>query len=122
MRALTSSSEADPNFTELRRGVVEYCVLALLQSRERYGLELVRTLASRDHLVTSEGTVYPVLNRLRDAGLVQGSWRQEGDERPRKYYSLTESGEAALRQFRAEWTRFRDVVDGVLETGGGTPG
>ena len=63
--------------------------MALLEERERYGLELVRTLASLDRLVTSEGTVYPLLSRLRDAGWVSTTWRQEGDDRPRKYYTLT---------------------------------
>jgi PadR family transcriptional regulator PadR len=101
--------------TELRRGVVEYCVLALLAERERYGLELVRTLASLDGLVTSEGTVYPLLNRLRNSGLVTTMWRQEGDDRPRKYYTLTSSGERALEQFRRDWARFRSVVDRVID-------
>jgi PadR family transcriptional regulator PadR len=88
--------------------------MALLEERERYGLELVRTLASLDRLVTSEGTVYPLLNRLRDAGWVSTTWRQEGDDRPRKYYALTSAGKSALEQFRVDWTRFRSVVDRVI--------
>ena len=106
---------AMPGLTELRRGVVEYCVMALLEERERYGLELVRTLASLDGLVTSEGTVYPLLNRLREAGWVTTTWRHEGDDRPRKYYALTEGGGTALEQFREDWSRFRRVVDRVIK-------
>jgi PadR family transcriptional regulator PadR len=89
--------------------------MALLEERERYGLELVRTLASLDRLVTSEGTVYPLLSRLRDAGWVSTTWRQEGDDRPRKYYKLTAAGGAALGQFREDWSRFQSVVDRVIK-------
>jgi PadR family transcriptional regulator PadR len=109
------TSSTGSGFTELRRGVVEYCVLALLAERERYGLELVRTLASLDGLVTSEGTVYPLLNRLRASGWVTTTWRHEGDDRPRKYYALTEAGEIALERFREDWSRFRTVVDRVIK-------
>ena len=54
--------------SQLRRGTVEYCVLALLRDRERYGFELVRVLSAVDGLVTSEGTIYPLLTRLRKDG------------------------------------------------------
>ena len=57
----------DPGMTELRRGVLGPCVLALLDERPRFGLELVRDLAAAGGLLTSDGTVYPLLNRLRDA-------------------------------------------------------
>ena len=69
--------------TELRRGVLGPCVLALLDLRPRFGLELVRDLAAADGLLTSDGTVYPLLNRLRDAGLVTSEWRDDEGERAR---------------------------------------
>lgn len=100
--------------TELRRGVVEYCVLSLLATEEMYGFQLVQTLASFDGLVTSEGTMYPLLGRLHDAGLVTTTWRQDGPARPRKYYALTSAGADSLSAFRRDWTRFRDTVDHVL--------
>ncbi|HVA21251.1 MAG TPA: PadR family transcriptional regulator [Candidatus Micrarchaeia archaeon] len=103
-----------PGLTELRRGVVEFCVLALLDTADRYGLELVRTLAAMDGLVTSEGTVYPLLNRLREGGLVATDWRQTDGTRPRKYYAITADGRSALARFRADWVRFREGVDRVL--------
>lgn len=111
------STAIGPGFTELRRGVVEYCVLALLEERDRYGLELVRTLSSLDGLVTSEGTVYPLLNRLRDSGMVTTHWRQTQDDRPRKYYAVTAAGKTAVARFRQDWVRFTEVVDRVLRTG-----
>ena len=107
-------SQSSSALTELRRGVVEYCVLALLEQRDRYGFELVRTLADLGGLVTSQGTVYPLLSRLHQSGLVGTSWRPGRGERPRKYYSLTPGGSAALGRFREDWRGFRALVDHVL--------
>ncbi len=100
---------------ELRRGVAQYCVLSMLAEREHYGYELVRRLRDMDGLVTSEGTVYPLLGRLNDAGLVTTTWWQSDSGRPRKYYSLTPAGKQALADFRREWVWFRDLVDDVLD-------
>jgi PadR family transcriptional regulator PadR len=100
--------------TELRRGVLGPCVLALLELRPRFGLELVRDLADAGGLLTSEGTVYPLLNRLRDAGLVTSEWRDETGQRARRYYSITDAGRRSLTTFRAEWARFSVTVGGVL--------
>ena len=105
--------------TELRRGVLGPCVLALLEVRPRFGLELVRELADADGLLTSEGTVYPLLNRLRDAGLVTSEWRDEEGQRARRYYSITEGGQQSLTAFRAEWAQFSQAVGGVLSHDGG---
>ena len=100
--------------TELRRGVLGPCVLALLEVRPRFGLELVRDLAAADGLLTSDGTVYPLLNRLRDAGLVTSQWRDGDGERARRYYSITDAGRESLTAFRADWARFSATVGGVL--------
>jgi PadR family transcriptional regulator PadR len=100
--------------TELRRGVLGPCVLALLEVRPRFGLELVRDLAAADGLLTSDGTVYPLLNRLRDASLVTSEWRDDEGERARRYYSLTPAGQQSLKEFRADWDRFSATVGGVL--------
>ncbi len=100
--------------SQLRRGAVEYCVLALLRDGERYGFELVRTLSQADGMVTSEGTIYPLLSRLRRENLVTTSWRESEVGPPRRYYRLTEAGQAALADFTNEWVRFRDAVDALL--------
>lgn len=105
--------------TELRRGVLGPCVLALLAERPRFGLELVRDLSRAGGLLTSEGTVYPLLNRLRDAGLVTSRWVHEDAARPRRYYSLTDQGREHLAGFRAGWSAFTAAVDDVLRLGGG---
>jgi PadR family transcriptional regulator PadR len=99
----------------MRRGTLEYCVLALLSSEERYGFDLVRALADVDGMVTSEGTIYPLLARLRRDGLVESFWRESPSGPPRRYYGLTALGRSALDQFRGEWRRFRNAVDNFVE-------
>src|ERR1700733_459529 len=105
---------AEGGMTELRRGVLGPCVLALLEVRPRFGLELVRDLAAADGLLTSDGTVYPLLNRLRDAGLVTSQWQDNEGERARRYYSITEAGSQSLKAFRADWDQFSATVGRVL--------
>jgi PadR family transcriptional regulator PadR len=107
----------DALLTQLRRGVLEYCVLALLRPGERYGFELVRALGNVDGMVTSEGTIYPLLSRLRRDGLVETTWQESSSGPPRRYYRLTPAGERALAAFSGEWARFRDAVDTVVKGG-----
>jgi PadR family transcriptional regulator PadR len=101
----------------MRKGALEYCVLALLRDGERYGFELVRELCAAE-LVTSEGTIYPLLARLRQDGAVETSWRESTQGPPRRYYKLTTEGKASLDFFAAEWQRFCRAVNGILESGG----
>jgi len=103
--------------SQLRRGVLEYCVLAVLRNGERYGYELVAELGAADGLLTSEGTIYPLLGRLRKDGAVATTWRESTSGPPRRYYSLTARGYDTLERFGGEWTRFRDAVDAILGTG-----
>lgn len=107
----------DAAVSQLRRGVLEFCVLALLRDTERYSFEIVRELSAADSLVTSEGTLYPLLGRLRKDHVVATTWRESSAGPPRRYYRLTTSGHARLAAFVAEWSRFRDSVDAVLGTG-----
>jgi PadR family transcriptional regulator, regulatory protein PadR len=101
----------DALLAQMRRGTLQYCVLALLASEERYGFDLVRRLADVDGMVTSEGTIYPLLSRLRRDGLVESTWRESPTGPPRRYYQATAAGRRALDDFRLEWSRFRDAVD-----------
>src|SRR3954469_19415833 len=100
---------------QMRRGTLQYCVLALLHGEERYGFDLVRELSDVDGMVTGEGTIYPLLGRLRREGLVESVWREPSGGPPRRYYRPTAAGRAALDAFRAEWHRFRDAVDHFVE-------
>ena len=99
---------------QLRRGALEYCVMALMRDVPRYGFDLVRELSEAEGLLTSEGTIYPLLSRLRKEGLVTTSWQESESGPPRRYYALTTDGRAALDRFVQDWSRFRDGVDRVL--------
>jgi PadR family transcriptional regulator PadR len=89
--------------------------MALLRDSEMYGFEVTRRLAQNGGLVTSEGTVYPLLSRLRREGYVETTWRESEAGPPRRYYRLTRSGLAALEGFAGEWRTFRAVVDELIE-------
>lgn len=99
--------------SQMRRGAIEFCVLALLEQREHYGFELVQTLSRADGLLTSEGTIYPLLSRLKRDGLVETEWRESTAGPPRKYYQLTREGDAVLARYRRQWEQFRNAVDSI---------
>lgn len=95
---------------QLRKGSLELAVLALLWEQPRYGLELLGALNAAD-LPVGEGTLYPILNRLRGDGLLASDWRQEGTGNPRKYYDLTAEGRARTLAMAMDWTRFAHTMD-----------
>src|SRR5437016_2185958 len=103
--------------SQIRRGAIEYCVLALLRDRERYGFERTRALADAGGLVMSEGTVHPLLSRLRQDGMVETFWQESTQGPPRRYYRLTDHGRLALATFTAQWRKFRDAVDQLISEG-----
>jgi PadR family transcriptional regulator len=103
---------------QMRRGVLPYCVLAMLREKERYGFELVQALGAVDGMVTGEGTIYPLLARLRRQGLVETSWRESVAGPPRRYYRLATAGQDALAEFASSWRKFRGSVDDLLASSG----
>jgi len=116
MRRMVAGEERNP-VAQLRRGVAEPCVLALLRAGERYGFDLARELVGTYGLVAGEGTVYPLLARLRRCQLVETTWKESAQGPPRRYYRLTAKGKAELDAFVEQWQQFRSTVDAVLEGG-----
>jgi PadR family transcriptional regulator, regulatory protein PadR len=117
MVAKGGTAKRDGAVSQLRRGVIEFCVLALLADEERYGFELVQRLGGEDALVTTEGTLYPLLGRLRREGAVETTWRESPAGPPRRYYRLTPAGRNSLAAFVDEWSRFCGSVDAILKIG-----
>lgn len=111
MRHMVSTASG---MTELRRGVVEHCVLALIGEGDAYAFDMVRRLSERG-LVAGEGTIYPLLARLRREGLVETTWRESTSGPPRRYHRLTDAGRRALTAFIADWSSFRAAVDDLLD-------
>ena len=98
----------------LRRGTVEFCVLALVRRDAKYAAELGAELGELG-LLTSEGTLYPLLSRLRRESLVETSWVESEAGPPRRYYSITAAGQQALRAFHQQWATFTAGVNRLLE-------
>ena len=88
---------------QLRKGALEMAALASLWRERLYGLEIIRFLESQSQLVLAEGTIYPILNRLKAEGMLTSEWVEADAGHPRKYYSLTEAGRQRLRQMAEAW-------------------
>lgn len=98
---------------QFKKGVLNLCVLALLEHRDMYGYELVQTISTK--IEVSEGAVYPLLRRLTAEGYFI-TYLQESTEGPaRKYYQLTPIGQQQLKQLRAEWHHFYLAVNDLIE-------
>ncbi|WP_040167172.1 PadR family transcriptional regulator [Microbacterium gorillae] len=102
---------------QLRKGVVEHCILGLLAREPMYGWELSEQLTSAG-LIASIGTLYPVLSRLRERGVVIAFERPSGPGPVRKYYRLTDAGHAELEEFRRQWGPFTRAVDDIVNGAG----
>lgn len=102
--------------SQLKRGTLELILLRLLADRPAYGYELVRRLQGDGPAVIKEGTIYPVLYRLEDQGWIAPEWQAPDRGVPRKYYRLTEAGDARWRELHNEWRAFTAWVEGLLTT------
>ena len=98
---------------QLRKGILEFCVLALLHREEAYPSDVLASLKEAE-LIVVEGTLYPLLSRLKNAGLLTYRWEESKSGPPRKYYSLTEQGRTFYKELATSWTELRDAVDKIL--------
>ena len=99
---------------QLRKGCLELAILASLWEGKLYGLEILRRLESDSELIVSEGTLYPLLSRLKTVGLVRSEWVESDAGHPRKYYALTPAGKARAMEMKAVWERFSSSMDRLL--------
>jgi len=98
--------------TQLKKGVLELCVLAALRESERYGYELITVISER--IEVTAGTIYPLLRRIKADGLVETRTVDSPDGPSRKYYRLTAQGHAALSAAAAEWADFYPRVNAMI--------
>jgi PadR family transcriptional regulator, regulatory protein PadR len=99
---------------QLRKGCLELAILAALWDGRRYGLEILRRLESDSDLIVSEGTVYPLLSRLKALGLVRSEWVESDAGHPRKYYALTAAGKRRALEMAAIWAQFSSSMSKLL--------
>jgi PadR family transcriptional regulator PadR len=100
---------------QYKKGVLELCVLALLSEGDRYGYDVSEYLSNK--IAISDGTVYPILRKLKADGLVTTYLSEDSGGPPRKYYSLTEDGRVEYRRSRTEWLEFTEIIEGILKGG-----
>jgi PadR family transcriptional regulator PadR len=93
----------------MRKGVLEFCILSILSNDDAYVSDIINRLKDAQ-LIVVEGTLYPLLNRLKNAGLLNYRWEESTSGPPRKYYGLTEQGTLALMELTSSWTSLVNTV------------
>ena len=101
--------------TQLRKGILELAILGSLSQGRRYGYSLVRSISGREDVELTEGTIYPILNRLSKEGLLRSEWVESSQGPPRKYYTLTPSGEETYRVLDGEFRKLAEMVANACE-------
>lgn len=104
--------------SQVRRGILEYCILLLISKEPRYGYELVTILDRWESLAVTEGTLYPLLRRLLKENCIDSFWKESDSGPPRKYYTLTPAGRLLLDTMSLEWNKLAGAVN-ELETNRG---
>lgn len=101
---------------QMRKGVLELCILSILSKGDAYPTEIIDKLKDTK-LVVVEGTLYPLLTRLKNTGLLGYRWEESTSGPPRKYYKLTEIGEQYLKELQISWEELVNAVNSTIEKG-----
>lgn len=95
---------------QMRKGILEFCILSILSGKEAYTGEIIKQLKEAK-LIVVEGTLYPLLTRLKNAGLLNYRWEESSSGPPRKYYKLTDKGEKFLEELKNTWKELNDAIN-----------
>jgi len=98
--------------SQMRKGLLEYCILSIISRSEAYASDILETLKNAELLVV-EGTLYPLLTRMKNEGLLSYRWQESTGGPPRKYYTLTPEGEQLLTQLNEEWQSICQAVNQI---------
>jgi len=101
--------------SQMRKGVLEYCILTLASDGVVYASDIIANLKEAK-LIVVEGTLYPLLTRLKNAGLLKYEWKESDQGPPRKYYSLTETGTIFKEQLQTTWQELTESVTNITQT------
>jgi len=99
----------DNTKAQMRKGILEYCILGILDSSDAYVSDIIEQLKEAK-LIVVEGTLYPLLTRLKNAGLLEYRWEESSSGPPRKYYSLSDSGRAFQKELKMTWEDLQSAV------------
>jgi PadR family transcriptional regulator PadR len=97
---------------QMRKGILEYCILSILAKGEAYPSEIIDQLKNSKMIVV-EGTLYPLLTRLKNADVLQYRWEESTSGPPRKYYKLTTTGESFLKELSTTWLELSQAVEKI---------
>lgn len=97
---------------QMRKGILEFCILSVLKDQDLYASEILEHLKQAKLLVV-EGTLYPLLTRLKNAELLQYRWEESSGGPPRKYFTLTEEGKAFLEELKVTWSELQHAINTV---------
>lgn len=100
---------------QIRKGLLEFCVLQIISKREVYASEIIEELKN-SKIIVVEGTVYPLLSRLKKSDYIKHEWKESSQGPPRKYYSITDSGLEHLKGLVVSWSDINSSVKQLLET------
>lgn len=99
---------------QMRKGVLEFCILCILSDGEHYPTEIIDKMKKAQLLIV-EGTLYPLLTRLKNDGLLSYRWEESSAGPPRKYYSLTKEGNESLKELEVSWTELNQAVNNIIQ-------
>ena len=99
---------------QMRKGVLEYCILSIISRGDAYASDIINTL-KESKLIVVEGTLYPLLTRQKNAGLLSYRWEESTQGPPRKYYSLTEKGHKLLSELDGSWLELVNAVQNIKQ-------
>jgi len=99
---------------QMRKGVLEFCILSILSRGDAYATDILNTLKDSE-LIVVEGTLYPLLSRQKNAGLLSYRWEESPQGPPRKYYALTDKGRESLKELEQSWKQLIEAVDSIMQ-------
>lgn len=99
---------------QMRKGILELCILSIIKRGDLYASDIIGELKSAEMIVV-EGTLYPLLTRLKNAKLLSYRWEESTSGPPRKYYSLTEEGEIFLNELKSTWNNLQQTVNRITQ-------
>ena len=101
--------------SQVKKGTLSFIVLVILKDNEFYGYDLIENIKERTTIDIAEGTLYPLLNRLKDDGLIVSKWVEQETGIPRKYYTLTEMGAVTLGEMTSYWSNLNSSIKKILQ-------
>ena len=99
---------------QMRKGILEYCILLIISQQDAYVPDIISKLKASKMIVV-EGTIYPLLTRLKNTGLLSYRWEESQQGPPRKYYSITEQGRGFLKELENSWNELTSAVNSIKE-------